>query len=128
MKSSTDLKKCIEDVLSNVVKMHKAQYIKAIDDEMSHLNLAIKMLQTFIDFYGSKMTDDLKSRSVNNINKCFNETQKLFDLKNKFSMDEINETNLVAQERLHVSKELNALDKVDCNKVLLFLLQLRKKV
>lgn len=74
------------------------------------------MLQTFIDFYGSKMTDDLKSRSVNNINKCFNETQKLFDLKNKFSMDEINETNLVAQERLHVSKELNALDKVDCNK------------
>ena len=116
VKSSTDLKKCIEDVLSNVVKMHKAQYIKAIDDEMSHLNFAIKMLQTFIDFYGSKMTDDLKSRSVNNINKCFNETQKLFDLKNKFSMDEINETNLVAQERLHVSKELNALDKVDCNK------------
>lgn len=116
VKSSTHLKKCIEDALSNVVKMHKAQYIKSIDDEMSHLNLAIKMLQTFIDLYESKMTDDLKSRSVNNINKCFNETQKLFDLKNKFSMDEINETNLAARERLHVSKELNALDKVDCNK------------
>lgn len=108
--ASANLERCMRDVFSNIRQVHKAQYFGKINDAINNLTLAVKMGKTFINMYGTNMSDDFKNNITNEINKCLVGQQNFLKLFENFYMRN-------AEEKQQLENELKKLNKKKHSKV-----------